>query len=90
MMICPDNMDDGYFVDGCRDHFLSLWDGKKMCATSKRFPSPQRSVIVEVRDINGHYVSHVTYHRGAYSNQGEAFNRDDRIIILWRGWEFVQ
>jgi hypothetical protein len=90
MMICPNNKEDGWFVDACRDRFYSLWDSKKMCATSKRFPQPFFSVIVEILDLSGNYVGHTTYHRKAYKNQGEAYDRDDRIVILWRGWEFTQ
>ena len=89
MMICPHHRDESWFVDNCKEHFMSLWDSKKMCATSKRFPDPEMSVIVEVRSLEGEYISHVTYHRDVYQNQGEAFDRDNRHVILWRGWEFI-
>ncbi len=89
MIVCPHNQDDAWFIDACSEHFMTLWDRKKMCAHSKRFPRPKLAVVVEVRDLEGNYVGHTTYHRACYRNQGEAFDRDNRIVILWRGWEFV-
>ena len=91
MMICPNNKDDGFFVEACADRFRALfYGGTRMCASSLKFPPLSLTVIVEVLDTAGNYISHATYHRAAYHNQGEAFDRDNRIVILWRGWEFTQ
>lgn len=84
MIVRPSNQDDSWFVEDCKMHLWQLWHRKHLCPVTYNLLEPHECIIVEVRNKATHaYVAHVTYDRDIYGTQGDAFDRDDRIVIVW-------
>lgn len=76
--------------EGVSLQLAMLREWTNTCRVCARRPHPVLMVMVEVRDRESKGVlGQACYCRGCYTGQGASLDRDNRIVIVYRGWEFM-